>query len=361
MVLLAHNYYVEAIASFENAERFNPHEYLWPYLQGVALAVADPQAAEPALARAAALRPELPYVRLRLVELLLDRRAFEAAETHLQDVLQINEHDARAELGMGRLAYERGDLNSSLEWVVRSVQHAPDQRAALELQARLLHRLARVDDAQRVADRLQRLPPGPTNWDDPAVASVLRLRRDPDWEFHAAQERFQVERSAESLEHLARVAARHPERAEYVVELARAYELVGDFRRAAEVIDAALARRVQAAELHRLRGIAFLAESDLPAARSAFERSIALKPDAALAWENLGECLRRGGVLPEAVEAWCTAMRLQPDSPSACGGLGRTLLDADRASEAIEPLRRAVELAPESADWRRLLETAQRP
>src|SRR5437868_5647204 len=49
MVLAAHQFTAEANACFAQAERLNPKEPRWPYYQGVALSLGDPEAAIPKL------------------------------------------------------------------------------------------------------------------------------------------------------------------------------------------------------------------------------------------------------------------------------------------------------------------------
>src|SRR5262249_61451661 len=81
MLLAAHGFYPESVACFAQAQQLDPGEVRWPYFQGVALALTDPDAALPHLRRAVELAgPAADAPRLRLAEVLLGQgQAGEAA------------------------------------------------------------------------------------------------------------------------------------------------------------------------------------------------------------------------------------------------------------------------------------------
>jgi serine/threonine-protein kinase len=77
-----------------------------------------------------------------------------------------------------------------------------------------------------------------------------------------------------------------------------------------------------------------------------FSVSLALRPDSAWAFTNLGEALREKGQLDEAIAHHRRALVLQPNFGSALIHLGGALIEKKELDEAITHLRKAVELQP---------------
>jgi tetratricopeptide (TPR) repeat protein len=359
MVLLAHDIHGPAERCFARAEELDSREYLWPYLAGVSRSVRDPDGALPLLRRAVERAPERTFARLRLAEQLLDRGELTDAEQEISAALELAPDDPRAALAQARWLHARGEFAAALPWAERSRQAAPQQRATLELLAQLYYRSGQSSAAEEAVSASERVPDGRTNWDDPAVAQVLSLRRDPDWQALRAQSLFAAGERAAAVALLEAVVRDHPEKPGYAVDLGRMWELAGDHGRAAAVLDDGLSRHPHDCELHRLRGVVHISQRELDEARRRLERATQLKPDYALAWENLGECLRQSQETDAALAALTTAVRLGPQSASAHALLGRALLDAGRAPEAVAPLEAAVRLAPEQAQWRDWLDLAR--
>src|SRR5204862_4645185 len=110
MLLRAHGVRPEANRCFARAEQLAPDDPRWPYLQGYALRLDDPEAAARHLQRAVALcgtTPDGPA--LTLAEVSARQGRLDDAEAQFRRVLENNPDNARAHLGLGRLALERDD------------------------------------------------------------------------------------------------------------------------------------------------------------------------------------------------------------------------------------------------------------
>lgn len=127
-------------------------------------------------------------------------------------------------------------------------------------------------------------------------------------------------------------------------EARESYE-AGDYRRSRQASLTGLEINADDLELLRLGGKAGveLASED---AVTMLQKAVALDPDSAQSWHDLGEALAAEGRIKEAVEAFQKAAQLQPDDAAAQADYGHTAYAAGLVAEALEALQRAVELRP---------------
>ena len=176
MVLMANLFSSEAEVCFVQAQRLDPDNFLWPYLQGINRGRDDPEAALPRLRQSTELHPDLPVTRMRLAESLMDLGQLDEAETHLQAVIRADPENARAQLAMGRIALFRGDMQNSLLWAKKATRQ-PVERGARLLMAQIYHRLQDRKAAAEQMEALERLPED-LPLDDPYLDAVFELRVD---------------------------------------------------------------------------------------------------------------------------------------------------------------------------------------
>ena len=94
-------------------------------------------------------------------------------------------------------------------------------------------------------------------------------------------------------------------------------------------------------------------------AADTYQKSIALKPDVAANYNNLGNDLARLGKVDEAKAAYQKYVDLDPaDAALAWRNFGISLYQANRMKEAIEPLQKATTLDPKNAQGWYLLGVA---
>jgi tetratricopeptide (TPR) repeat protein len=355
MVLAAHEFMAEANECFAQAERLDPREPRWPYYQGVALTLGSPEAALPKLQRAVELWGEGSEApRLRLAEVLLGQGHLDEAAILFLAVLQRNEANARAHLGLGRVAYLRGDLEASVRHLDLARADARVRKAAYLLLAENHQRRgdqAAADEASQEADALPEDPP----WPDPLVEEVAQLRTGRQAALELAEKRLRHGQVAEAAALLERTTRAYPESDWGWYLLGKAHVLQKDWAAAEQALRRAARLTPHAPEIQFHLGVALFQQQDLRSAAACFRRATELKPDYALAHYNLGQCLHLAGDRESTREALRAAVRSQPDLADARIFLAELLIGDGQYAEALVHLRQASEIAPEDPKLKRVL------
>ena len=120
-------------------------------------------------------------------------------------------------------------------------------------------------------------------------------------------------------------------------------EAVAEYRRA-------LALRPDIAETYSNLGIVLREAGQLDEAMTAFHRALGLRPDLPEAHYNRGITLWERGQPDEAIAAYRRALELKPNYPEAYNNLGNALWERDETVEAIASYHRAIEIKPGFAE-----------
>jgi len=97
-------------------------------------------------------------------------------------------------------------------------------------------------------------------------------------------------------------------------------------------------------------GEAYEAQGKWQEAADTYQKSIAMKPDVAANYNNLGNDLAKLGKIDDARAAYQKYIELNPtDAALAWRNFGISLYQANRMKEAIDPLQKATTLDPKSA------------
>jgi tetratricopeptide (TPR) repeat protein len=344
-----------AAGCYAQAERLDPRNPRWPYLQGEALRLRDSGAALPPLERAAALagdREIAPH--LRLAEVLLSLGREKEAEQHLRRAQELDPDDPTVEYNLGVLALARDDTDGALAHLKRSEHSLFTQRKTCIQLAAVYRRLGRDQEADKYSRKADQLEPDRT-WLDPflptgeAVGRSARLqqvqRLETQGDFRAAAEQ------------LALLIQERPEYSAYVA-LGSDLAKMGDFAGAEQAMRSAIALAPEGFKAHYELSRLFWVRADrdrgkdAERARKEYEESIAsarralaCRPDHGMAHVVLGMSLRGLGKRDEAREAFRTAITCSPDLADAHLYLGELLAEEGRTAEARASLERAVQLA----------------
>lgn len=355
MVLAAHAYMAEAATCYAQAERLEPDEPRWPYFHAFALGPEDPAATVPLLVRAADQWGDRDHTaRLLLADLLLTQGRLDEAETHLLRAFRHDPDQPRANLGLGRLALERGDLTGSLAYLRRAGGSPSARKASLTLQAEV-HR--RRGDASAVAAVLGELAgvPADHRWPDPYADEIEALKAGRINRMARVTNLLAQRRYAEAETHLELMALDDLDSETPLLHLGRIRIDQGNAAGAELALRAALLRAPESVHAHFLLGAALFQQNRFDAAATHFRRAAELKPADALAHFNLGQCLRRLGDWAGAAEAQRSAVRCKPDLVEAHLELAEVLAAAGRRPEAGAALRNALTANPHHPGVRRLL------
>jgi tetratricopeptide (TPR) repeat protein len=320
------------------------------------LSVRNPPESERCFRLVARIRPNMALAHLRLGELSLEQRRLDEAKSEFLEANRIEPENARALLGLALVAFAEGNFDQARDRAERSFERDPEQRTTAELLLRIFHRLGDEQAAQREQMLLDRMPAGERGWDDPFTEKMLLMRRDPTGLAQAADELIVKGRLPEAIRMLEQLVKSAPETPQWTVMLVRTLNHAGNYRRSAQVLDTALGRHPDSADLQFQRGVVnlFLKEWEPGAAR--FRKAIELKPDFSDAWFNLGQSLRHLDDRAGAIAAFREAIRFKPDYAAAYANLGELLLDAGENDAAREALETAARLSPGDAGIKRSLE-----
>ncbi len=154
------------------------------------------------------------------------------------------------------------------------------------------------------------------------------------------------------------LASRDIQSFEVHIYLARCYRLGGNLKDALREYEAAAVIYDGFSMLHLEHGWALLASSNFKAAAAAFERSLAIAPSAD-AEVGLATAARKMGGGARAIEALRRALALEPDNADSWNELGGLLLQREEVEPAIAAFERAVSLKPKDEMYRRNLEFAR--
>lgn len=348
----------EAVACFAQAERLDPKNPRWPYLQGDVLRLSDNSAALAPLERAAALtnNSDAFAPSLRLAEVLLALGCNEEAENHLRRALEIEPDDATVHYYLGLLALTRDDLPGSLTHLTRCEQSPFTQRKACIQLATVYRRIGRTEQAESYSRKADALPTD-RDWLDPFLSEGEAVGRQARY-----QKVYRLELRGDYGAAASQLLALIKQRPEYraYVSLGEDLGKLGDLDGAELALQSAIKLAPEKFkayhELSRLLWIQGdrIARTKPERARAQFEESaacarqaLARRPDYAMSHVLLGMSLRRLYKRAEALDAFRMAVECAPNLADAHLYLGETLAEAGQFAEARASLERARALKPD--------------
>ena len=356
MVLLVHEFRPEAAICFDQAESLDPREPRWPYFQSLrALLNSDLPTAKSKLERTVQLcGDDCDAPQLTLAETLLGLEELDAAEKQFSLVLARDPQNARAQLGLARLAMSRGDFHGSLEPLSIAQKHPCTRRAAYKLLAELQERMGNEPEAE-VARRTFAGLPADRNWPDPYRNELAtKMTGKIAWLKQAESLEQQGER-AEALNVFLRTVRIYPDADDAWLMLGKALYDRRMLRPAEEAFRRACALAPTTYEPFNELGRVLMARDSRAEAMTCFRKSLELKPNSAQVWYNLGNGLLTQGDRSGALEAYEKAVRFAPEMFESQFTLALMLADKGRAAEAIQHVELALRLRPNDQSARKLL------
>jgi tetratricopeptide (TPR) repeat protein len=359
MILHLYEYFPEAGECYARAAQLAPRNPRWPYLQGVIQMRFDLERSLPLLKRAVELGGDVPTPRLLYGEALLLGGRPEAAEGPFRSVLEQQPDNARALLGLGRVAFGRGDLAASRDFLERSAALAPRVRTTQALLGQVYLQGGDAAAAEMKRALAATLPENPA-WPDPyRKINLQELRGEAAAVFQSTALREQ-KKEKEAIDLLQRALVRHPQSATLQRALGRTYVALGDYAAADKAYQEAVRLRPDSVESQYERGRLLEHQGNPRAAAESFRQALRLRPHYGEAHYHLGQCLEAQGDTAGAIKAYREAVHYQPELAAAHQALGALLAMSSQYAEAQEVLERALKLDPSHEKTRQWLEIVRR-
>jgi tetratricopeptide (TPR) repeat protein len=326
MLLQAHSLFDDAVTYYVQAERHNPAEPRWPYLQSAIVAGADgPQAIE-LLKRAAEVSGSQPEARqlclLRLGDLCLENGRLEEAQAVYAELLKQRPDRGQAHLGLAKLAVRKGDPAAALSHL-RACADSPEVRREAHQQLATVHQLrgdaraawAAAREAEALKDVAQ-----PDPWGD-EVRSLLvgragALRRMAELqgqrrldEALALEERTTVEKFPD---------IGYMEHGRALLRQRRWAEAEAAFRQSLQFND-------KAPFVHYLLGRALFEQRRYAQAADSFKRVTELDGKYAAGYREWGRCAAARGHNAEGIRHLREALKFDPQDAQAHRDLAKLL------------------------------------
>jgi tetratricopeptide (TPR) repeat protein len=361
-MLMLFNYRSESQHCFAEAERLDPQQPRWPYLQGVLLLMDKPNEALPKLERAVELSGDTNLApRLRLCEALLSLGRIDEAEAGFRELKQREPENSRIELGLGRIALERRQWSQAQAHLEAAARDRYSARAALIALIDIHQRRGEEKVADELRGRLERLPPD-LAWSDPYVEDVHRLPLvGKVFRLKRIDRLIEQGNIQEGIMQLNQVVHDYPDSTEAWFTLGQLLLRIGEHRPGAYAqAEQAMQKVVELspgyAEAHNYLGAARRRQGKLKEAEQDLRKAIELKPDFAYAYANLGRCLTPQRAYADAIDAYRTAIRCKPDYTDAYVELAEVLHETRHDRDALEQVRLALQINPHLARAQQLLE-----
>jgi cytochrome c-type biogenesis protein CcmH/NrfG len=346
MVLAVHDFHADAVVALGEAERLDPTEARWPYLQGKILEQGHPEQALRKLRRAVELSGQ-QAARVRFAKLLLAQGYLNEAETEFRQAEQADPQDPRALLGLAQVARARNDVNRCLELLPRVLGHPWTRKGAHVLLAEVY---TQVPGKEAEGERIRLVTaglPDDAGWPDPYAEEAWRLQVGKHARIKHADTLLEAHRLEEATALLHDTTLLYPDYDQAWLSLGKALLQSGNFRGAEHACREAIRCGPGRSESHFELASALYCQRGhrpdaLTEAASAFREAAQLAPTDYRAHHGLGLCLQEQGDPGQAVSAYRAALGCRPDYPEAHRYLGQLLAEIGRQAAAAARVQRLV-------------------
>lgn len=345
-VLYAYRLQPAALTALAEAQRRDPQNPRWPYLQALILQFLDPPRALALLRQTVEqVGNEPPAPRLRLARSLAEQGQWDAMRLEIDALLKQKPDLGHAWILAAQHARQSRNLPQAIEFARRAANDPLAAKPALQLLAALLAQQGNAADATEAARKAQTAPGGDLLVDG-FDAEALALRADPSTlseRVHPLLARGQLDAASEVVQ---RMLQEHPDYPDSWLAAGRLEFL----RRQAVPAEAHFRKHLDldpgSVQGWFQLGMTLLVRNQNSDAAEAFARAVQLKPDLGPAWHNRGLALGRLGRREEAMEAFRQVLRFSPEHLDAYVLAADLELQKGAAQAALELLDRASQLNP---------------
>jgi tetratricopeptide (TPR) repeat protein len=356
MAFYIHDFPDEAKVSLAAAEQLDPRDPRWPYFQGLLQMETDLDGAIQQLQRAADLcRDSLDTPRLQVAEVLLAHGQADKAAAQFQQVLRRDPKNARAHLGLGRVALRKGDLSQGQTHLDFSVRDRHTQKAAHLLLAQIQERGGNQAAAEQEYRQGAR-DPDDLAWPDPYLEQASKLQTGMKTYLIRANLLLDQGRLDPCITLCRQLLRDYPDSDTLWLTLGKAFVQKKDLPAAREALQKVLQLTPDSVQACFQLGFASYLGGDYRAAVMWYRKATELKPDFTFAYHDLGHCLLKLGDQAAAIEAFRAALRCQPDLAGVHKTLAELLMKDSQYGEAFSHACVALQLHPGDATANRLVQ-----
>jgi tetratricopeptide (TPR) repeat protein len=288
--------------------------------------------------------PDYVPAQLRLADALRAANRSAEAETHYRSCREHASLAPFANVGLARLAIDRGEWQSAANELRAALETLPTHGPALDLLAVALGELG-LDEEMRATRRhaesaLRGLQP-PDPWHD----ELFELCFDPHTLLVMADAAVQVEDGPRASQLYQQAIAAAPQDTGVRIEFGIALIKQKQYGDAIRSLEEALALDPSNVDAHVQLSNALLGENRIDDAGQIARKAVNLDGKSAEAHNALGAALTRAGLVEQAVRAYRDALDLDPDHARANVNLANVLSQAGQLDAAAQHYRHALAIS----------------
>lgn len=345
MLLMAGEYYDEAIPVLEDAETLAPGDMRWPYYLGhiYRMRGATDQSAA-AFERALKDKPDYAPALVWLGNAYIDQGRPDAAEPLFSKALMLQPRLVAALFGRGRAELARRDYQAAIADLEQALEYDPAATAVHYPLAMAYRGAGQIEKAKshllpQGSGELK--PPDPLMSEvDAAIESPIAYELRGDRELEAGD----WEKAIADLRRGLTIA---PDEAVLRHKLATALAMKGDTTGAIAQFQETLRRTPTYAKSHYSLALIYEGQGQADRAVDEFSRAIAVDPNYVEAHLQLAQLLRHTGRAAQALPHFEKVLQLDPRVADARFGDAMVLVQLHRYGEARDVLQEGLRVSPD--------------
>ena len=345
MVFNAHEFMDQAIDCYRRASDLDPQEFRWSYLAAVVLAERDPAQAEIELRRAAKLNSKYAPLHCNLGKAFVKMGRDDEARQEYETAIRIDPNCREALLGLGELELQIGELQQSLEHLLKAADLRFEDNHVHTLLARLYNRLGDKESAEIELELAKAFPRAAPPRDE------IRARAQQEAAGNIgiadrARLYFNKQMYREAEELYRRVIAQQSGSASDHLMLGRALAEQGKLQEGIAELETAMSIDDQNSEILSTYGLLLARDGQTNRAIDFFNAALKLNPSSGVNHFYLGMAQQRRGDFEKAFQAYRNALELNPANASAHLYLANLLAQQGDLEQAITQWRLALNYDP---------------
>ena len=310
------------------------------------------------------------------MELTLDQSLQKGIEAHkagqVQEadrlytaILKAQPKHPDANHNMGVLAVGVGKVQEALPFFKTALEANPDTAQFWLSYMNALIKLKRLEDAKAVLDQAKSNGAKGDGFDQlkqrlegvkPSNNTVSQYQDPPEDQLQPLIGLYSQGQLQQALDEASQLLQKFSKSVALFNIIGASNKGLGRLDAAIEAYNKVLAIKPDYAEAYYNMGVTLQEQGKLEKAIEAYNKALAIKPDYAKAYSNMGVTLKEQCKLEEAIESYNKALAIKPDYADAYSNMGNALREQGKLEEAIEAYNKALAIKP---DYARVIENSQ--